>query len=445
MVPVLIVAGSAEGLASTSQVVRLGDRLDLGRRPRPDGPCLRLDGPLVSRDHARVVRKEGRFCVQDLGSRNGTAVDGRIVSAGELDLRDGAVIFVGQYALVFRLVTDEQCSALEREKQDPLLAFSTRSGLMAQLSQRMRALASASEVLLVGETGVGKEVYARAMYAASKRPGPFLAVNCAALPRDLVESELFGYVKGAHSQAVASKRGLVQEADRGTLFLDELGEAPPEVQAKLLRFLQTREYLPLGGTKIQLSEVSVIAATNRDPDHRSIRADLRHRFGDPLSIPPLRWRKEDIPSLVGLFLETRQPKITLSALQALMQYCWPGNVRELENAVRRALLLTGEMAPVDVEHFPAPVTGYLAYALPLRGQGAADGPAGSCASPPAVARKPVRKARSRVSREELVQLLDEHQGRIADVARVLDRRWQVVWKWLKSDGIDPNRFRGRTP
>ena len=445
MEPVLFVAGCSEALGASSAVVRTGDRLELGRRRAQDGAHFQLRGSLVSRDHARITRVGQQFFVEDVGSRNGTAVDGRIVTSVPSLLRDGSILFVGEYVLVFRLVAEEDSSALEAERAGPLLAFCTRSPRLAHLSQRMRLLATSADALLIGETGVGKEVYARAMHSCSGRQGRFIAVNCAALPRDLAESELFGYVKGAHSQAQGAKRGLIQEASGGTLFLDEIGETSSEVQAKLLRFLQTREFIPLGSTRTQRVEMRVIAATNRDGDHRGIRADLKHRLGDPIHIPPLRRRKEDIPSLVGHFLRPHRHKLTTGALQALMLYSWPGNVRELENAVQRAVLLAGDDTVIDLKHLPGCIAGNswrrdeqdLASADPDRA------PAATASAGGGLPLQSARKPRSRVSREELIQLLLEHQGRIADVARVLDRRWQVVWKWLKSDGIDPNQFRGQ--
>jgi DNA-binding NtrC family response regulator len=182
-----------------------------------------------------------------------------------------------------------------------------------------------------------------------------------------------------------------------------------------------------------------VGATNREGDHRGIRPDLRHRLGDPILIPPLRRRKEDIPALVGHFLP-HEHRLTISALQALMLYAWPGNVRELENAIVRAVLLAGDRKVIDFGHLPAPIAGQLSRSDDS--DPATEVPAQAIArdvkeAPVSAARKP----RARVSREELIQLLLDHKGRIADVAKVLDRRWQVVWKWLKSDGIDPNDFR----
>jgi transcriptional regulator of aromatic amino acid metabolism len=153
----------------------------------------------VSRRHARIVRVDGQFFVEDVGSRNGTGVDGRRVTAAPTPLREGSILFVGEYVLVFRFVREDALAALEQERTRPLTCVATRSARMAELSQRMRLLAGSTDALLVGETGVGKEVCARALHDCSGRQGPFIAVNCAALPRELTESELFGYVKGAHS------------------------------------------------------------------------------------------------------------------------------------------------------------------------------------------------------------------------------------------------------
>ncbi len=218
-------------------------------------------------------------------------------------------------------------------------------------------------VLLLGETGVGKEVFAQWLHENSDRADqPFVAVNCAAIPNDLIESELFGVQKGAFTGAQQSRPGRFERADGGTLFLDELGDLSPSAQVKLLRVLQSGELERLGDDKVRKVNVRLVAATNVDLQRAMaegrFRADLYYRLATyPVAIPPLRERKPDIPLLVAALLEKyapvygkRQPELTDRAMQALMAYHWPGNVRELENLIERAVLLVPSGAQVEVEH-----------------------------------------------------------------------------------------------
>ena len=221
-----------------------------------------------------------------------------------------------------------------------------------------------STVLLGGESGVGKDLIARAIHEKSRRAsGPFLKINSTAIPENLLESELFGFEKGAFTGAVASKPGKFELADKGTLFLDEIGDVPPATQVKLLRVLQEREFERLGGTKTVKVDVRLIAATNRDLrealEQGTFREDLYYRLNVvPIDIAPLRERKEDIPELVDLFVsrfaaESRKTieGITPEAMQILVNYHWPGNVRELQNIVERACALAkGNMLEVGDIH-----------------------------------------------------------------------------------------------
>jgi DNA-binding NtrC family response regulator len=209
-----------------------------------------------------------------------------------------------------------------------------------------------STVLLGGESGVGKDLIARAIHEKSRRAsGPFVKINSTAIPENLLESELFGFEKGAFTGAVASKPGKFELADKGTLFLDEIGDVPPVTQVKLLRVLQEREFERLGGTRTVRVDVRLIAATNKDLrealEQGTFREDLYYRLNVvPIDIAPLRERREDIPDLVNLFIsrftgESGKPveSITPEAMQILVNYHWPGNVRELQNIVERACAL----------------------------------------------------------------------------------------------------------
>lgn len=218
-------------------------------------------------------------------------------------------------------------------------------------------------ILLGGESGVGKDLIARAIHEKSKRAsGPFLKINSTAIPENLLESELFGFERGAFTGAVASKPGKFELADRGTLFLDEIGDVPPVTQVKLLRVLQEREFERLGGTKTVKVDVRLIAATNKDLrealEQGTFREDLYYRLNVvPIDIAPLRERKEDIPDLVRLFVSRCEGEakavegITPQAMQLLVNYHWPGNVRELQNIVERACALAkGSQLEVDDIH-----------------------------------------------------------------------------------------------
>ncbi|BDC49177.1 hypothetical protein F183_A14930 [Bryobacterales bacterium F-183] len=200
-------------------------------------------------------------------------------------------------------------------------------------------------VLLLGETGAGKEVIARAIHS-QRNIGPFVTIDCSALVGPLVESELFGHVKGAFTGAMGQKTGLLELADGGTAFLDEIGELPMEMQAKLLRVLQEKEFRPVGSTQTRRSRFRVIAATNRDlakeVERGTFRRDLYYRLNVlPIRIPPLRDRRDDIPLLINHFLrrENMQNEIAVETMTAMLTYEWPGNVRELENCIHHMVAL----------------------------------------------------------------------------------------------------------
>jgi len=226
-------------------------------------------------------------------------------------------------------------------------------GLRAVMENVRQVAVTEASVLLLGETGTGKEVIARAIHAASTRKDQALVtLNCAAIPRDLVENELFGHEKGAFTGALARKLGRFELADKGTLFLDELGELPLDLQAKLLRVLQEGEFERVGGTETRKVDVRILAATNRDLARRardgSFRADLYYRLNVfPITLPPLRHRKEDVPLLVQHFVRRYAEKygksiaaIPAHAMNALEAHDWPGNVRELQHMIERAVILT---------------------------------------------------------------------------------------------------------
>src|SRR3984893_18547292 len=253
----------------------------------------------------------------------------------------------------------------ERYKYDNIVAQSAK--MQAVLALVERVAPTNSTVLLGGESGVGKDLIARAIHQHSNRAsGPFIKINSTAIPENLLESELFGYEKGAFSGATGSKPGKFDLADKGTLFLDEIGDVPPAIQVKLLRVLQEREFERLGGTKTIKVDVRLVAATNRDLraalEDGTFREDLYYRLNVvPIDIPPLREHKEDIPELLNLFLsrlagESAKKIIGISpeAVRVVMDYHWPGNVRELQNIIERASALApGPVLEAADIHFDA--------------------------------------------------------------------------------------------
>jgi DNA-binding NtrC family response regulator len=259
--------------------------------------------------------------------------------------------------------------ALGKKYSHPnIVARSTK--MQEVLATVERVAPTNSTVLLGGESGVGKDLIARAIHEKSRRAsGPFLKINSTAIPENLLESELFGFEKGAFTGAAASKPGKFELADKGTLFLDEIGDVPPATQVKLLRVLQEREFERLGGTKTIKVDVRLIAATNRDLrealEQRTFREDLYYRLNVvPIDIAPLRERKEDIPDLVNLFVSRFAgdsgkaiESISPEAMQILVNYHWPGNVRELQNIIERACALakgsTLEAADIHLDVRPA--------------------------------------------------------------------------------------------
>ncbi|MGI9087280.1 MAG: sigma-54-dependent transcriptional regulator [Chthoniobacterales bacterium] len=243
-----------------------------------------------------------------------------------------------------------------------------KSKAMQEIHELIGAMApSEANVLITGESGVGKEVIANVIHSRSRRAArPMVKLNCAAFPQAMIESELFGYVKGAFTGAVNDFQGMIAEANGSTLFLDEISEMPPDLQTRFLRVLQEREYRPLGSTKTLKADFRVVAATNRPITQalaeNRLRADLYYRLNTfQIEIPPLRERKEDIPPLVASFVKRfaqelgkPEPKITPEAFQKLLDYSWRGNVRELQNAMEYAVVLSRQ-EQIGTKELPAEV------------------------------------------------------------------------------------------
>jgi len=318
--------------------------VDIGR----EASCfVALDDDSVSRLHARLQLGETAR-LHDLGSKNGTRLEGKQVEGDSVEVRAGALIEVGDVTLV--LQRGAPPSRVEAEDSDSVVA----SEAMRKVLRAVRCVARDDiTVLLLGETGVGKEVTAEGIHRQSPRAGkPFVRVHCAAITDTLFESELFGHEKGAYTGATTAKAGLLESADGGTVFIDEVGELPAHVQVKLLRVLEDCRVRRVGGTDERKIDVRFVAATNRNLEEEvaegRFRRDLYFRLsGFTIRIPPLRDRQEELEPLVREFVAELcvekgwpQPTIEPELVAALHRYSWPGNVRELKNVVRRVLIVS---------------------------------------------------------------------------------------------------------
>ncbi|MCG5054213.1 MAG: sigma 54-interacting transcriptional regulator [Myxococcales bacterium] len=438
--------GGAPGERRWIELPRSG--LEVGRRPSAEGGAATwtLAHRRASGRHARISWQPEGWFITDLGSTNGTLVNGRPIR-GPTRLSDGMFFLFGGQAAVFRLVDATDHDALCEEQAAPLGPVATASPRMARMLARLRRLApSHEEILLVGETGVGKEVYARAVHAASGRSGPFVPINCAAVPGELLESELFGYVRGAHSQAGQSKRGLIEEAQNGTLLLDEIGDMPSAAQAKLLRLIQTRQFTPLGATSPRRLDTRFVAATSQtvfdailEESGPALRGDLLGRLGaEPIRLLPLRERPEDLGPIVSHLLAglgAQGMEIEPAAFLALSLYAWPRNVRELEKVVREARLYAAEVGRIGLPHLPQTLSAQVrSHPSPT--------PPASHAEPTPESLESVRRSpRPLPSKEALEGLLREHKGSVARIAKVLDRQWAVIHRALGRYGLDPNQYK----
>lgn len=323
----------------------------------------------------------------------------------------------------------EEISILKEQVKGPSIEnIIGQSPVMQEVFTLIKKVAmSDANVLITGESGTGKELVARAIHNLSpRRDGHFVAINCAAIPEGLLESELFGYMKGAFTGASANKKGLFEMADKGTLFLDEISEMPLNLQAKLLRVIEDRTFRRIGGTSDIKSDVRIISATNRDINsilnNGHFREDLYFRLNVlSINIPPLRDRREDIPLLANHFLErfsSNKKRFSAEALEALKNYHWKGNVRELENLVERVSLLC-ESPLIGIEHLPEEIrTAEMIRDVAIPSDGLN-----------------FEKVIEEMEKSYLIQALEKTQGVKTEAAKLLNLTFRSFRHKLKKYGI----------
>jgi DNA-binding NtrC family response regulator len=387
------------------------------RVPAGSETHLRVEIPdrLISTDHASLQRVLGSWLLEDKDSRNGTFVRGRRIDRHELS--EGTVFEIGHTFCVFR------AAAMEDPQPG---ASSLQPAFAARLRALERAAQSTLPIILRGETGTGKEVLARTVHRLSGRSGAFQALNCAAIPPALVESELFGYKKGAFTGALEDRPGIIRSADKGTLFLDEIGDLSPAAQGAFLRVLQESEVTPVGGTKPLRVDFRLVVATHRDLEARAkseqFRPDLLARLaGFTLQLPPLRERFDDLGALIATLLERHAPgrelRFTQAAGRALFAYHWPLNVRELEKALRLAILSADGL--IDLPHLPPEIE----EAEPEQ--------------PAEVELSPADRERC----DLIIRHLKELHGNVTAVAEAMKVARSQLQRWIRRYGIHPAEYR----
>jgi two-component system, NtrC family, response regulator AtoC len=474
---VLVVASAQGGEAPVLALPREHEAV-LGRESPAD---IVLADDSVSRRHA-LVRAGSPPTIEDLGSTNGTKVMGRTLARGErAPLSLGTVVEIGTVVAVVQpasmtdaraQLTESRGSGLndtaERMTLRPPGGAKARAAVpgarsvvledatMLHLYELVRVIApSRLSILVLGETGVGKDVYAETVHAQSPRAGaPFVRLNCAALPENLLEAELFGYERGAFTGAQQAKPGLFESADGGTVFLDEIGEMTLSTQAKILRVLESGEVMRIGSVRPKNVDVRFIAATNRDLEALAsvgqFRSDLYFRLnGVSVVIPPLRRRAADIVPLAKRFLAESGTRSTLGdvAIERLRAHRWPGNIRELKNVIERAALLAqggviqpehllfgastlggGELAPVSVAQTAA---------IPAVATSTAP-----AAQPRSTAKGPIRDELADVERTRILAAMEQCGGNQSRVAKMLGISRTTLIKRLEAYGhVRPRKGR----
>ena len=429
----VVLRGSDKG----REYVIAADVVRVGKAEEND---LVLREETVSRVHFEIVRDGKGYLLRDLKSTNGTFLDGAEIK--EAYLRSGSVISAGAAQIKFQPFEERiEIFPADKEQLGELVGKSTRMREIYGLIERIAP--TDATILLEGETGTGKDLVARTVHGLSRRKGgPFIVVDCGAVAGTLIESELFGHEKGSFTGASAARQGAFELAHGGTVFLDELGELSLDLQPKLLRVLEQRELRRVGGSKQIKVDLRVIAATKKDlrseVEKGKFREDLYFRLSVvPITMPPLRARREDIPMLVSGFLDRMgeagapKPKLDDATLAAMQAHDWPGNVRELRNVLERAMAIG-----TDPTRLIAPL-----------GSGPRLGGAGGGVLPRAASEVPAdfdpkipfRDHKERwndtFERRYLTWLLGRADGNISKAARDADMDRKYLHKLLKKHGI----------
>jgi two-component system response regulator AtoC len=445
---------------------------------RDEPATLIIDDDSVSRRHARVLGGAPPQ-IEDLGSTNGTRVMGRMLAPGErVALPLGTIVEIGSVVAFVQAArphaplsvrgaasaTRTPETAARMTVAPPAVGGPARGSAarpavlhdatMHRLYKLVDVIApSKLSVLILGETGVGKDVYAEAVHARSPRAaGPFVRLNCAALPENLLEAELFGYERGAFTGAMQAKPGLFEAADGGTVFLDEIGEMPLVTQAKLLRVLESGETMRIGSVKPKHVDVRFVAATNRDLEALSevgqFRSDLYFRLnGVSVELPPLRQRPDDVLPLAAHFLVATGVRSSFDevALAALRTYRWPGNIRELKNVVERAALLS-QGASITAEHLlfrGTALSGGASNATTAPAAPAVAAPVAPAARTPAAGSMLMRDEFAELERTRILEAMDRCGGNQSRSARMLGiSRTTLIKRLEQYEYVRPRKGQG---
>jgi transcriptional regulator with AAA-type ATPase domain len=406
----VVVEGPDAGASFASEA----ERFTIGSDPRAD---MILHDRTVSRFHAEIATEDDRIAIRDLGSRNGTFVND--VRIREAIVPVGARVRMGGSVL---LLLDAGLGAPPPAQPTPdIPGLVAASPVMQDIARAVERLASSNvSVLVQGETGTGKELIARELHRRSPRvSGPFVTINCGAIPENLIESELFGHVRGAFTGAVQSRGGKFQAADGGTLFLDEIGELPLNLQVKLLRALQERVVIRVGDSRPEKVDIRVVAATNKvledEIKRGAFREDLYYRLNVVnLWLPPLRERGDDVviiaKALLSKYADEMKSQVrglTPGALAAIRKSPWPGNIRQLENRLKKALVLC-DRALLTAEDLDL----------------------GAETQQPIL---PLEKAKEEFQRKYVLEVLERNNGNRTQTARELGVDPRTIFRYLEKE------------
>lgn len=417
-------------------------RADGGKTAVLEIPDARMSGR-----HARLVREDGGWLFEDVGSTNGSFVDGKRVVQAALD--DSTVLTLGATAFLFEpaeLVPDGASAVLvdaASQKSRPRGTATIVPSVEVTMPRLVRVAMSKLSVLLLGESGAGKEVIARTVHQLSGRTGPFVAINCGALAPTLVESQLFGYVKGAFSGALKDEPGLIRTSSGGTLFLDEVGELPASAQATMLRVLQEKEVLPVGGTKPVPVDLRVVAATLKPIDQSpSFREDLYARVSTFVHrLVPLRDRRGDLGLLIADLvpkIAADRPNVRIAAdlATAIVGHDFPLNVRELEHLLSVALVTTTD----DLLRLESIGDALKSSRRSVPPEEPAPRPTGQRAALRTAPQKALSTEDTQL-KADLVEALTRTRGNVSEISRTMGKTRMQIHRWMKRFGLDPETFR----